>query len=303
MIKLICNPQANKGRGARLIPLIAKELGINIKDVCITSGYGHAEEEARHAVRDNYSGVVCAGGDGILNAVINGVLTSDKNVKVGFIPMGMSNVAALSAGIPMDIREACTVVKLGYSEKLDIGRIKSDGQAARYFFTMADCGLTAQAVLGGESNQKVKKIWGRLAILGNGFYYGLKDKSILLNISFDGRKEKAYLLIAANGSYYGGKYRIAPADMQDGKLDLCLFKSGGKADIWRYFTGFLRGKLADYDDVRYFKVSRVDVCSSLPVSSQIDGEPYHYTPCRIEAIPAKLSMFLPRRLDLAEAAG
>jgi len=294
MIKLICNPHANRGRGKSLITQMAHELNVPLEDVAITSSIRDAEYQACMAAKNNYSSVVCAGGDGILNAVINGILPVRDDVKVGFIPIGMNNVAALSAGIPMDISSACGVVKAGFTRKIDIGSITSSGGELRYFFTMADCGLTAQAVFGGESNMLFKRTCGRMAILGSGFYYYFKEKAVPMEINLDGRIEKAYLIIAVNGSYYGGNFKVADADMYDGKLDLCLFTGGCRRDLWRYFRAFVNGKLADFDDILHFKVRNVTVDSPKPVRSQIDGEPLGHTPCKIDIMQSRLSVFLPK---------
>jgi len=77
-IRVILNPAAGHGNGARLLPSIEAALtrhGLDYDLVC-TDSPGHAIELTSQAVQDGVDLIVAAGGDGTLNEVVNGLMRS-----------------------------------------------------------------------------------------------------------------------------------------------------------------------------------------------------------------------------------
>lgn len=57
-----------------------------------------------------YDNLVCVGGDGTVNEVVNGVLSGDSAgpmPRIGMIPSGTGSDLARTVGIPHRIEEAC----------------------------------------------------------------------------------------------------------------------------------------------------------------------------------------------------
>ena len=291
--KLICNPLAGRGRAKRRLSKIKKLLSIKDKDVYITSSLRDAENAAMIFAGYSPGVILCMGGDGILNAVINGILSVTNKIPVGFIPVGGCNVAAFSCGIPLKLKEASNIILNGRTRRVDLGRVSLGRYYKRYFFSMIDFGLTAYIVHRIEKDYRIKRYWGKLSYIGYGLYYYLTKAISPIYIETDDFFEKAYHVVAANGAYYGGKFKIAPADLFDGKLDLCIFKGEKKSDLLKYVAGFLKRKHLEMREVKHLLVKKAEITSDEPIPSQIDGEPFLFTPCSIEVVPKAISMILP----------
>jgi len=111
----------------------------------ITEKHGDAFEFAKGLKKTDR--IVVAGGDGTINEVINGLLSSEdpetKEIPVSIIPIGTANVLAKELGIPEDIDGAIHRLLSGSARKISLGRINS-----RYFSLMAGIGFDGETVMG-----------------------------------------------------------------------------------------------------------------------------------------------------------
>ncbi len=96
-----------------------------------TQRAGDAAEAARQAAEE-YSRIVCIGGDGTLSEVTNGLmgLPEEKRPVIGYIPAGTTNDFAASLGLPADPREAAKRIAKGSPRFLDCGRLSGIRRSA-----------------------------------------------------------------------------------------------------------------------------------------------------------------------------
>lgn len=80
--------------------------------------------------------IVCMGGDGTLNEVINGILKGGHDVSLGYISTGSTNDFAHSVNISKDPKAAVNDIIKGHTVKLDMGKY-----CDRYFSYVASFGL------------------------------------------------------------------------------------------------------------------------------------------------------------------
>ena len=88
-----------------------------------TTCQGDATNIVKNELKDNDM-VVCCGGDGTLNEVINGMLRGEVTVPLGYIPCGSTNDFANSMGLSVNIKQAASAVAN------DILSILKDGKAS-----------------------------------------------------------------------------------------------------------------------------------------------------------------------------
>ena len=62
---------------------------------------------------ENYDVILCCGGDGTLNEVINGLMSIDKRVPVGYTPSGSTNDLANTLGIPTALGASADLIQSG----------------------------------------------------------------------------------------------------------------------------------------------------------------------------------------------
>ena len=73
--------------------------------VLMTQASGDAREFAIQYASEVET-IVVSGGDGTLNEVIDGVITAETPVRIGYIPSGSTNDFASSVGLPKSIMDA-----------------------------------------------------------------------------------------------------------------------------------------------------------------------------------------------------
>jgi YegS/Rv2252/BmrU family lipid kinase len=89
---------------------------------------GHSMELAARAAKANYDLVIGYGGDGTLNQVLNGVMSTKKHSSlIGVIPGGTANVWAAEIGVPNDPVHAALTLCSSEARKIDIGRVEVQG--------------------------------------------------------------------------------------------------------------------------------------------------------------------------------
>ncbi|CAM4134155.1 diacylglycerol kinase family protein [Nocardiopsis rhodophaea] len=148
----IVNPQATtttpRSRDV-IVGAIARDADLR---VAVTEYRDHARELARDAAADGYELVISLGGDGTVNEVVNGLLSTPPELtrpSYAALPGGSANVFIRALGLPTDPVEATGAVleglRSGRNRTVGLGRITSD-QDDRYFTFCAGVGWDADVV-------------------------------------------------------------------------------------------------------------------------------------------------------------
>jgi len=280
-ICIIANPAA-RGVRARLERLQRLTRNVIIRT---TRGPGDAEAQAERAVEAGFGTVVAAGGDGTINEVVNGI--GHAPITLGILPMGTVNVLAMELGIPFDLVSAWKVIRAGKVRLID--QATANGHV---FVQMAGIGLDAQIVQ--RNNRQIKQVLGPLSYLLTATQVAV-ERPPRLRVSGEGHApvDGSFVLVG-NGRYYGGPFPLfAHADMQDGLLDVYVFKYMNYLHLMRYFRGMLFGSLAQFSDVEYFKSRRVLVEANREVPLEADGELVGHSPVEFTVKRRKLRVLVP----------
>ena len=83
---------------------------------------GDATEYAKKLTKDDFDLIVVCGGDGTLNEVIEGIMTSGSDIPLGYIPSGTLNEWSSGLNISRNIETAAKDIINGKKNKLDIGK-------------------------------------------------------------------------------------------------------------------------------------------------------------------------------------
>lgn len=102
--------------------------------------------------------IVCCGGDGTLKETVCGVLALNKDIPIGYLPMGSTNDFAHSMNIPTNVFDAVEAIINGEPKPVDIGKFGDE-----YFMYVAGFGNFTALSYG--VNQKLKNLFG-----GNAYY-------------------------------------------------------------------------------------------------------------------------------------
>ena len=280
-ILVIFNPAARSEKARRVLRTIGQLSGSIMR---ATAAAGDALTLAKWGVDHGYKTIVAAGGDGTINEVVNGLAGAD--VRLGILPIGTMNVFASELGIPTELARAWKVIEAGHVRRIDLARANT-----HYFVQLAGVGLDAQVVQATSWN--LKKNFGPLSYVIAAAQIAAQ-KPPRLFVEADGETHEGSFVLVGNGRYYGGPFAFfSRAQIDDGKLDILIFRNLGYLDIARYLGGILTGTHTDLPDVRYFQTKRASVSSEVEVPVELDGELEGLLPVTFRISSRKLSVLTP----------
>jgi len=263
---LILNPKAKSEKGRRALKFIMANA--TRFTIYATRSREDAIELAQKFVADSEELVIAAGGDGTLNAVIEGL--SGSRTALGVFPTGTMNVFAREMGIPYDkLENAMEVIDNGHSEEVDLFAMNGTP-----FVQMAGVGFDAQVIE--ETTWESKKRLGPLAYLFAATKV-LRVKPPTLRVKCaDGRELEGVALLVGNGSLYGGQFPLFKnASNTDNLLDVVVFKEAGYQFVKDSLTGLLKGGIdlhSHGDSVEYVQAAGLKVTCDEEVPVEVDGE-------------------------------
>ncbi len=279
---VILNPSARSERAGGFNQKI-QDLVTASAVVRLTSGPGDARALAKLAVAEGFEQIVAAGGDGTVNEVVNGIAGSSATL--GILPLGTMNVFATELGLPKALGECWKVIEAGATREIDLP--EANGHA---FVQVAGVGLDAQALE--ATSWDFKRNLGPLSYLISATQVAAR-KPPRLFADADGTPCEGPFVLIGNGRLYGGPFPVFPkAKIDDGLLEVLVFKILGYLDIVRYLHAVFFGTHADLHDVEYFQAKRLSVSSDQDVPVEVDGEVIGNVPVTFWFHPRRLRVLM-----------
>lgn len=191
---------------------------------------------ARQARERGFDPVMAGGGDGTVNAVVNGLMDagSSEPATLAVVPLGTANDFARSLELPDDPVEALELIS------------------------------------------RAKEAWGPLAYLRTSLGALPDLSRFRTTIRFDGsdpREVNLVSVVIANGRYAGGGIPVGPeARLDDGLLDVTLVPELDLAPMAAVATAILQGEHWGRDDLTTLRARRIHLTSEPPIWLSLDGE-------------------------------
>lgn len=255
----------------------------------ITKYAGHATELAKMAIKENYTVVVSAGGDGTAAEVANGLIGSD--ITMGILPLGTFMNTAKMLAIPFDLEKAVMVLKIGRSRKLDVGQInmlsgKKLGQPT-YFLENSSLGMEAElqkTVVFWERHEyknmlsSIKNIWD---------LYRYRAKIVLDDKIIE---KRVVLVSVSNGPTTGADLTFAPrAKLNDHRLTISINEMK-KGEVLLYLLNLLLKRKPTSRKITRYLSKTVEISTRFPQPIHADATTFGTTPVKYEIIPNALSV-------------
>jgi diacylglycerol kinase (ATP) len=233
--------------------------------VCTTTAPGEAETLARHAVQEGFEKIIAAGGDGTIHEVVNGLANSTATL--GLLPIGTVNVFAMELGLPSNNLDLCWDIIQGDHTRL----VDLPSANEKYFVQLAGVGLDAQVVK--ETSARLKRNFGPLSYLISAAQVASRRPPRLFIESEDTAVEEGSFVLVGNGRRYGGPFPFfKQAVIDDGLLDVVVFKQLGYLEIIKYLQDVFFSSEIRLPEVEYFQTRALRVTSEQPVPVELDGE-------------------------------
>ncbi len=264
-------------------------------DWALTHSSGDATAMAARAAQEGRPLVVVCGGDGTLNEAANGLAGSETTLAV--IPAGTANVWAKEVGISRQPIAALEVAIRGQARRIDLGRASSPSEeGGRYFFMMAGLGLDGSIAASLPLN--VKRYLGATtyAIMAVGQSLRYRGQRVKLIVDGEPLDTRLLMMVVGNTRYYAGVTQVTPrAYADDGLLDACIFQGRHTLDIIFHTLRVAAQAHLRASPVLYRQARRLEVYSETPLPAQLDGDFYPGYPTVFEAVPAALTVMVPRK--------
>lgn len=253
---------------------------------CATGRAGQAEDLARAAVAEGFEQVVAAGGDGTIHEVANGIGGSD--VALGLMPMGTMNVFANELGLPAhDLGRCWEIIQAAHCRWVDLPAANE-----KYFVQLAGVGLDAQVVK--ETSLTLKRNFGPLSYLISAAQIAARKPPRLLIEAEEAKTAEGSFVLIGNGRHYGGPFPFFKhAVIDDGMLDVLVFKELGYIEIIKYLQNVFFAPEITIPEVEYFQTRRLRVSSEEEVPVELDGELVGACPVEFVVNPRRLKVLAP----------
>ena len=279
--KIVANPVAGSGAGARAIPRIIQLLNEHQMDYDLvkTEFPGHGIDLTRESASQGFDVIVAAGGDGTVNEIINGLMRAKMSgmnpPAFGILGAGRGNDLAYSVNAPHDLEQAVKTLEESHRQLIDIGRVVGGKYPqGRYFGNCVGVGFDAVTTI---EVSKMPRLGGFfsffIAVLKTIFLY---YKGPLIKVEYDDKEITQHCLMVSimNGQRLGGGFWTAPnATLDDGLLDLCIAQEVTRRRIFTLIPYFLKGTQHTQEEITMGQASKISIHAIDGVlPAQTDGE-------------------------------
>lgn len=281
---IILNPAADSERALRKqarVESLARDCV-----VCATTYIGEAEAMARRGVAEGFEKIVAAGGDGTINEVVNGL--AGTNAMLGLLPIGTMNVFATELGLPVNNLELCWEIVNGDSIRaVDLPKANQ-----KFFVQLAGVGLDAQVVK--ETSSNFRKNFGPLSYVISAVQIAARKPPKLFIQSEDASIDEGSFVLVGNGRLYGGPFPFFKhAALDDGLLDVIVFKRLGYLEIIKYLQDVIFSSEIRVPEIEYFQTRQLRVESDQSVPVELDGELVGNCPVEFSVRDRSLRVLVP----------
>ena len=268
---MIMNPVSGKLgliRHFKEITQLFKDAGYTL-DIRCTSGKGSAQEIVKSAAHDKDI-IICAGGDGTLNDIINGIMDAKLDLPIGYIPCGTTNDFASSVGLSKNVIKAAKDIISGTPKSVDVGKFGNS-----YFSYVASFGAFTQSSY--ATPQNMKNTLGHFAYVLEGVKELPYLKPIKLTITTETGEifsDEYALGAVANSTSIAGIIKLdsARVDMSDGEFEVILIKYPKNIMDLNNIVISLNTNDFENPSINFFHAKKLVIESEEAIQWSLDGE-------------------------------
>lgn len=303
-VLIIANPGSGKGEA----PKYAKQLEAILLDtykseVAIreTGEVGDAEKWAKAAKDEQFDTVICLGGDGTVNEIVNGLMQVDNPPQFSFVPMGTANDLGRVLGFEMDPDSAVEQFRALEVDKVDVGQVND-----LYFIDVVAIGDLSSAVM--ETDSDMKNKFGFFAYIMDGAKAVVEGKGNLFEVkNSDGEifTFNSNLVLMALTSSIGGMENLIPhANYQNGLIQFIALKEGVVTSAIQTLVkdGGIQAEHTDNENVLSFTDTNMslrliaeDANGGEPMYSNVDGDEGPALPLEVKVHHQALNVLKPKQ--------
>jgi diacylglycerol kinase (ATP) len=163
----------------------------------------------------------------------------------------------------------------------------------KFFVQLAGVGLDAQVVK--ETSAQLKRSFGPLSYVISAVQIAARKPPKLFIQSEDASIDEGSFVLVGNGRLYGGPFPFFKrAALDDGLLDVIVFKRLGYLEIIKYLQDVVFSSNIRVPEIEYFQTVRLRVESDQTVPVELDGELVGNCPVEFSLQENSLRVLVPR---------
>jgi diacylglycerol kinase (ATP) len=298
-IKVLHNPYSNRWNSLKRWPeadAALRAAGVDF-DLSVSEYADQLVGLAADAVKQGFTTIVAAGGDGTIGEIANGVAKSWDGISkfpasIGILPLGSANDLAFSLGLPLDLHEAAKIIAAGKTRAIDLGKCNEN-----YFVNNSAAGLEPYVTtkherihwIRGMSRYLVAAVW---AIMDKPEWNG--------NLKWDAGDYNGplSLLSIGNGRRTGGFFMTPHADPFDGKLTLAFGYRSTRLGLFGALPRAFKegdGSYVEMEGMHEVHFTRLSVHLDKPSPAHTDGEIFNtwVTDLEYQIFPQTVPVLMP----------
>jgi diacylglycerol kinase family enzyme len=238
--------------------------------------------------------IVCIGGDGTLNEILNG-LPERGAPPLAIVPAGTANVLAKELHLPRRPERIVELILHGRIVHRDTGVNLADG---RRFLMFAGAGFDSSIV---ELFHRQRRGPTRMALyVAHGLKHLIGYRPPRLKVDIDGEvvARDAAWAIVSTVRHYGGPLVFTPG-AESGSFEVMIQEGGGSAATLRLviagFLSHLSGRRLTPPRVTYYRGRRIVIRpeDGRRVPLQVDGDPGGDLPAELSLLPRSIEVIVP----------
>lgn len=274
--KVILNPYSNRWNSQKRWPeadAALKAAGVDFEFV-VSEHKGHITDLAEDAVRNGFSPIIVAGGDGTIGDAVNGLARAAGSVKeaigpLGIMPLGSANDFIFALGMPTDLTAAAQIIAKGNVRAVDLGRMND-----RYFANNSAAALEPYVT---TKHERIHWIKGMARYLVAAVWAIMDKPEWSGDIQWDDGEYKGPISLVSigNGRRTGGFFMTPHADPTDGKLALAFGYRSTRRGMFNALPRAFKegaGSYVEMDGMYEVQTTRVTIHLDHPSPAHTDGE-------------------------------
>ena len=273
-VLILINAKAGTGKaGSRLMQIVteAAKAGYEPLVFPILPGTELSSEHLIGAYGRETDLILCSGGDGTLNHVMNAIMSLRRKPVLAYLPAGSTNDFAKGLGIPSNKQRALEAALYGGTYAYDVGSING-----RYFNYVAAFGAFTE--ISYDTKQEWKNVLGYAAYFLSAIvelHANIRYSQHLVIETEQGTEEGDYVFGAVcNSASVGGLplFGKAGVKLNDGKMELLLIKAPKNLLELQGMASILRKGVSNHPGISFKQITHVTFKSEKDLAWTVDGE-------------------------------
>jgi len=265
-VAFIINPKAGVKKKIDLEAFIVDNFPNTIKyDIIVWKNKDDFASIKHQILNNHYTIAVACGGDGTVNQVAASVVNTP--IALGILPLGSGNGLARSNNIPMDLKQALSVIAKGNTKTIDSGLVNGIP-----FFCTAGIGF--DALIADKFASSTKRGFSTYFKTTIKEYFSYKPNSYQITVDGINKNTQAFLITVANAGQWGNDVYIAPnAKIDDGILHISILKPFSNLAIPGVATKLLSKKIYQSNYFESMDGKHIEINFDGELPAHYDGEP------------------------------